>query len=131
MRDRRLYRGSIATRVWQGRQLLQSRLDVACSGWRRIEREVQHGGRERGGDRDHRCLVGGGESGAEYAKIEKGVSQQRVPALELLDKILLPVRTCGQNVDCGALLSVRARGSTQPMDGLIVHVGQACQCIVV
>ena len=43
----------------------------------------------------------GGKTGAEYTKIEEGVSQQRVPALELFDQILLPMRTCGQNVDCG------------------------------
>ena len=36
----------------------------------------------------------GGETGAEYAKIEEGVSQQRVPALELFDQTLLPMRTC-------------------------------------
>ena len=73
MRDRRLYRGGIATRVWQGRQLLQSILDLARRGRRRIEREVQHGGGERGGGRNHLRAVRGGQTRAEYAEIEEGI----------------------------------------------------------
>ena len=54
MRDRRLYRGVVVTGIWQGRQLFQPILDLTRGGRRRIQREVQHGGRERGGGGDDR-----------------------------------------------------------------------------
>ena len=57
---------------------------------------MQYGGRERGGRGDDWRLVRGGKTGAKYAEIEEGIPQQRVPALELFDQSLLPMRTGGR-----------------------------------
>ncbi len=57
MRDRRLNRFGVGSWAWQSRKLLQPILDVARRGRRGIEREVQHGSRERGSGRDHRNIV--------------------------------------------------------------------------
>src|SRR6202790_2025350 len=94
--ERRLNRIGIARWALHTPKLFQSMLDLARGIRRGIEREVQHGGSERGGGRDHRHMVRGGKAGAVYSKIGKRVTQQCVPALEPLNEILLPTRTRGQ-----------------------------------
>ncbi len=85
MRDRRLNRFGVAGWALQTRKLFQPILDVARGGRRSIEREMQHGGGERGGGGDHGHMVGGGKTGTKHPEIQKGVPQQRVPALEPFD----------------------------------------------
>src|SRR5258708_24294961 len=71
------------------------------------------------------------KAGTEYSKIGEGVLQQRVPALELLDQVLLPTGTVGQNFDCSAFFRIRARCFAQSIKRIIVRVCHASQGIVI
>jgi hypothetical protein len=58
-------------------------------------------------------------------------AQQCVPALELLDEVLLPVGTCSQNFDCSAFFGIRTGCFPQSIKRLGVGVGHARQRVVV
>jgi len=117
VRDHRLDRIDVARRILQISQFVQPILDLARGNLRAVEREAQHGSRERAGGCDYRLMVRCRKTGAEHSKIGKGVLQQRVLRLELLDQIQLPVGLCRQTFDRGAFFRTRASGFVADRSG--------------
>jgi hypothetical protein len=83
----------------QMRKTIDPRLYLARGGVVGVERQLQHGRRERRNAPNHRLVFRQGEAGAEQAEIGKRILQQRVLALELLDQFLLPAeRTASTSI---------------------------------